>query len=80
MSFNHNNNLLEIPDGYSPDFAKALYEYRMGNITHSVLREIKQRFGTERFFVEAVEAIYQTNEWKLDIKTKRDLKRIFKES
>ena len=78
MSFNNNSKLLEIPDGYSPEFARALYEYRIGNVSYSVINELRNRFGTERFFVEAVEAVFETNSWKLDIKTKRDLKKLFK--
>ena len=68
-----------IPDGYSPEFARALNEFRNGNFSHSVLNEIKNRYGTERYFVEALEEIFSHNGWKLDIKTKRNLKKLFKE-
>lgn len=78
MSFNNDSRLLEIPDGYSAEFARALFEHRSGNITYNVISELRNRFGTEKFFIEAVEAVYETNSWKLDIKTKRDLKKIFK--
>jgi hypothetical protein len=51
----------------------------MGNTYPSVISEIRNRFGTERYFLEAVEAVYEQNEWKLDIKTKRSLKKLFSE-
>lgn len=70
---------LSIPDSYSPTFARALYDHRVGNMTFEVIRELKTRYGTEKFFLEAVESIYEHNSWQLGIKVKRDLKRIFKE-
>lgn len=78
MSFDTSRPGLTVPDGYSSEFTKALYDYRMGNVTTATIREIRTRFGTEKFFVEALETIYEENGWKLDIKTKRDLKKIFK--
>ena len=77
MSFDSSRPGLTVPDGYSGEFTKALYDHRMGNVTASTIREIRTRFGTEKFFIEALEAVYQENEWKLDIKTKRELKKIF---
>lgn len=78
MSFDATRPGLEVPDGYSQEFTRAIYDHRMGNVSIGVIKELRTRFGTEKFFVEAVEAVYEQNEWKLDIKTKRDLKRIFK--
>jgi len=68
-----------IPDGYSPEFARALNEFRNGNFSSAVFSEIRNRYGTERFFVEALEEIFSHNGWKLDIKTKRNLKKLFKD-
>ena len=68
---------LSIPDGYSPEFTRALYDFRMGNKWPNVIRELKTRFGTSKFYIEAVETIYEHNEWKLDQKTKKELKKIF---
>jgi hypothetical protein len=79
MSFDSSRPGLEVPDGYSAEFARALYDHRMGNTYPSVISEIRNRFGTERYFLEAVEAVYEQNEWKLDIKTKRSLKKLFSE-
>ena len=78
MSFDTSRPGLEVPDGYSAEFTRAIYDHRMSALTQTGIRELRTRFGTEKFFVEAVEAIYEQNEWKLDIKTKRDLKKIFK--
>jgi hypothetical protein len=77
MSFDLSRPGLEVPDGYSPEFTRALYDHRMGNKYPNVISEIRSRFGTERYFLEAVESVYEQNEWKLDIKTKRELKKIF---
>ncbi len=68
-----------IPEGYSPEFARALNEFRNGNFSQTVINEIRNRYGTERFFVEALEEIFKHNDWKLDIKLKRNLKKLFKE-
>jgi hypothetical protein len=68
-----------IPDGYSPEFARALNEFRNGNFSSSVFSEIRNRYGTERYFLEALEEIFSHNGWKLDIKTKRNLKKLFKD-
>ena len=79
MSFDSSRPGLEVPDGYSTEFTRALYGHRMGHVHSAVINEIKNRFGTERYFLEAVEAVYEQNNWKLDIKTKRTLKKIFNE-
>ena len=79
MSQDANRPGLSIPDSYSPTFARALYDHRVGTVTPDVIRELRSRYGTERFFLEAVESIYEHNSWQLGIKVKRDLKRIFKE-
>ena len=68
-----------VPDGYSNEFARALYEHRNGNKGYNVIKELRSRFGTEKFYIESVETIYEFNDWKLDIKTKKDLRKIFKE-
>jgi len=70
---------LLIPDSYSSNFAKALYDHRVGSVTFDVIKELRTRYGTEKFFMEAVESIYEHNGWQLGIKVKRDLKKIFKE-
>ncbi len=79
MSFGQPKRDFLVPDGYSHEFARALYEHRNGNKEYSIIKELRTRFGTEKFFVESVETIYEFNEWKLDIKTKKDLRKIFKE-
>lgn len=79
MGLNSSSSNITIPDGYSAEFTRAVNEFRNGNFTHTVLSEIKNRYGTERFFVEAIEEIFSHNGWKLDIKTKRNLKKVFKE-
>lgn len=69
---------LLISDSYSAIFAKAVYDHRVGRLTSDTIRELRTRYGTELYFMEAVEAIYEYNDWSLGIKTKRDLKKIFK--
>lgn len=78
MSFDLSRPGLSVPDGYSPEFTRAIYDHRMGHVSPTVIKEIRTRFGTEKYFVEAIEAIYEQNDWKLEIKLKRDLKKIFK--
>lgn len=80
MSQDTNRPGLSISDSYSAAFSRALYDHRAGNVTAEVIRELKTRYGTEKFFLEAVESIYEYNSWQLGIKTKRDLKKIFKEN
>lgn len=70
---------LSIPDSYSAAFARALFDHRVGTVNFEVIRELRTRYGTEKFFLEAVESIYEHNSWQLGIKVKRDLKKIFKE-
>ena len=79
MSFDPTRPGLEVPDGYSTEFTKALYDHKMGYKMPHVISELRNRFGTERYFLEAVESVYEQNSWKLDIKTKRELKKIFKD-
>jgi hypothetical protein len=77
MSFDTTRPGLEVPEGYSSEFTKALYDHRQGYKLPHVISEIRNRFGTERYFLEAVESVYEQNNWKLDIKSKRELKKIF---
>jgi len=78
MSNDQNRPGFLIPDSYSAIFARAIYDHRAGMVTADTIRELRTRYGTERYFMEAVEAIYEHNDWALGIKTKRDLKKIFK--
>jgi hypothetical protein len=78
MSYDSSRPGLLIPDDYSAIFARSIYDHREGHVSVETLKELRTRYGTERYFMEAVEAIYEHNDWKLGIKTKRDLKKIFK--
>ena len=49
MSQDANRPGLSIPDSYSPTFARALYDHRVGTVTPDVIRELRTRYGTEKF-------------------------------
>lgn len=68
----------EVPDGFSYQFCNAVYGFYSGRRDKHIFDELKTRFGTERYYIESIEEIYRENKWKLDVKTKRAFREIFR--
>lgn len=68
----------EIPAGFSVPFTSAVYDFHMGRRDEQTLKELRSRFGTENYYIEAIEEIYSENSWRLDPKTKKMFRKIFR--
>lgn len=68
----------EIPPGFSVPFTSAVNDFRMGKRDEQTLRELRTRFGTEHYYIEAIEEIYSENSWHLEPKIKKIFRKIFR--
>lgn len=59
-------------------WAAAVWRWRGGNHTWEDLREMKTRYGTERYFMESFEELYKQNGWECDAKSKRAARSLFR--
>ena len=70
---------LMIPDDYPQTFVQAAYDhFRNGSTWPSVMKELRGRFGTEKFYMEALEEIWTQNGWPIDIKTRKEWRKLFR--
>jgi len=67
-----------VPDGFSPQFCNAVYGFFTGRRDKHIFDELKTRFGTERYYLESIEEIYNENGWRLDIKSRKAYREIFR--
>jgi len=68
----------KVPDGFSPQFCNAVYGFYSGRRDKHIFDELRSRYGTERYYLEYVEEIYAENGWKLDIKSRKAYREIFR--
>jgi len=70
---------LQIPDDYPQTFVLAAYDYfRGGDKWPHHVKELRGRFGTEKFFMEAMEEIWEQNGWSIDIKLRKEWRKLFR--
>jgi hypothetical protein len=67
-----------IPDGFSVTFARAVRDFYTGDRSSSTIKELRMRYGTENYYMEAIEEIFSENGWRFDAKTKRLMRAVFK--
>ena len=70
---------LGIPDDYPTTFVQAAYDhFRNGSTWPSVMKELRGRFGIEKFYMEALEEIWIQNSWPIDIKARKEWRKVFR--
>ncbi len=70
---------LMIPDDYPQSFVQAAYDYFRGGYNGShIVKELRGRFGTEKFYMEALEEVWTQNSWPIDIKTRKEWRKLFR--
>ena len=70
---------LMIPDDYPATFVQAAYDYFRGGVHWpGVIKELRGRFGTEKFYMEALEEVWTQNGWQIDIKTRKEWRKLFR--
>jgi hypothetical protein len=73
---------LTLPDPWEcpQTVAEAIYDIRNrqdGFHTHKLLRE---KYGTENFYMLAVEMVYEVNDWRLTAADKKNFRKIYRET
>lgn len=70
---------LSIPDDYPQSFVQAAYDHFLLDRTWpSVMKELRGRFGTEKFYMEALEEVWVQNGWPVDIKVRKEWRKVFR--
>jgi hypothetical protein len=67
-----------VPDGFSITFARAVRDFYIGGRKPETIRELRTRYGTEVYYMEAIEEIYAENGWKFDAKSKKLMRSVFR--
>jgi len=71
---------MEIPPTVRAVFACAVYDFGRKSLeTPSIRSVLQKQYLTESFFVEAVLAVYEYNEWSLPADLKKKFRKVFRE-
>lgn len=71
---------MEIPPTVKRSFACAVYDLCQGReITPESQLVLETQYFTEAFYFEAVEAIFEFNDWTLTVETRKTFRKIFRE-
>ncbi len=69
---------VSVPDGFSIPFTNAVRDFYVGIRNPNVIRELRTRFGTENYYMDAIEEIFSENGWKFDAKMKKLMRSVFR--
>lgn len=71
---------MEIPPTVRAVFACAVYDFGRSGIESETIRAtLQKQYLTEAFFVEAVLAVYEYNEWSLPADVKKKFRKVFRD-
>ena len=70
---------LLIPDDFPQTFILAAYDYFRGGLRGDhLVKELRGRFGTEKFYIEALEELWEQNGWTVDIRVRKEWRKLFR--
>ena len=71
---------MEIPPTVKRAFACAVYDFGRGEaLTYEGKQVLETQYFTEGFFFEAVEAVYEFNDWKLTPELRKKFRKVFRD-
>jgi hypothetical protein len=70
---------MEIPPMVRAVFACAVYDFGRSDLdTEAIRKALQQQYISESFFMEAVTAVYECNEWPVSADVRKKFRKVFR--